>query len=78
MSPNPNAGEFEAGFYLGVGKAATLSVINILGQTLYERGITGQGTHTEKVKLGSYVPGIFLVQLRSGKNVEVKKIIVVR
>jgi hypothetical protein len=78
VSPNPNAGEFEAGFYLQTGHAATLSVINILGQTLYERGIIGKGTHTEKVKLGNYVPGIFLVQLRSGKDVEVKKIILAR
>jgi hypothetical protein len=78
VSPNPNGGEFEASFYLGTGKVARLTVHNLLGQTVYERAILGKGNHTEPVKLDSYVPGIFLLQLKSGKHVEVKKVVVAR
>ena len=61
--PNPNSGNFDASFYLGVGKKATLTVTDMVGKQLYRRQLTGQGMHREKVNLPVKVAGILLLQL---------------
>jgi hypothetical protein len=78
VSPNPNNGEFDVSFQLEIGKSATLTVSDLQGKTWHKQVVKGKGSHNEKIKLTNFVPGMFLVQLRKGKDLEVKKIIVIR
>jgi hypothetical protein len=78
VSPNPNSGDFDAGFYLDSGKTGTLSVISLDGKLLYQRKITGTGKHKEKISLKTLGSGIYMVRFISEKGVEVKKISVMK
>lgn len=78
VSPNPNNGEFEVGFYLASGSEGKLSVVDMEGVTVKERKIIGRGNHKEKVSLSDSPSGTYLVRIRKGNGQEVKKVLVVR
>jgi uncharacterized protein YaiE (UPF0345 family) len=78
VSPNPNAGDFEAAFFLDLGKIATLSVINNEGKIFYQKKVKGAGNHIERISLNAASSGLYIVHLVSEGRVKTKKISVLK
>lgn len=83
VSPNPNGGTFEARFYVEPGRKATLSVTDMLGRQVWRKGLVGEGTQSEKVRLPEQAVGTYILLLdkeatdANGKA-EFKRVIVVK
>jgi hypothetical protein len=78
ITPNPNTGTFEVAFYLEKGKKATLSVVDVKGNSWLERQVSGKGSNKEKVVLADNAVGTFIVLLRKDNGAESRKVIVIR
>ncbi|MEO6843917.1 MAG: carbohydrate-binding protein [Ginsengibacter sp.] len=76
--PNPNKGVFEADFYLGNGKKATLLVSDVAGRTVYTRLVTGQGLHREKIYLNNKASGVLFLRLIRDNAIEVSEINIIK
>ncbi|WP_373512034.1 M4 family metallopeptidase [Persicitalea sp.] len=83
VSPNPNDGEFVARFYVEPGRKATLRVSDIQGREVWKKNLTGEGAHSESVRLPAQSIGSFVLLLdkeatgTKGKA-EFKRVIVVK
>lgn len=78
VSPNPNAGEFDASFFLESGKQGTLSVVSIEGKVFYQKSIRGAGRHTERINLKTANSGLFIVYIITESGVHSKKISILK
>lgn len=78
ISPNPSKGSFDAGFYLEKGKKGTITIVDMHGRIIYNKEITGQGVHKERINLLNKASGMMLFQLRRDGTVEIKKINIAR
>jgi hypothetical protein len=79
VSPNPTTGKIHVTFYLHYKQSAKLSVVNILGQVVWEQQVTGTGErHEQFVDLSQNTNGIYLVRLQMGEMIEVKRIALVK
>ena len=76
ISPNPNAGDFEVTFYLENDKKVNLTILNVQGKSYYEKKVSGNGKHIEKISLKNVSSGTYLIQLRKQNYTEVKKMII--
>ncbi len=83
-SPNPNSGEFEASFSLPKGGKATLSVSDMLGRKVWQKSLTGEGIHRERIRLSEQSVGTYILLLQKEANgsgrgsLEYKKVIVIK
>jgi hypothetical protein len=67
--PNPNFGQFEVRFYNQVNEAVTLTVFNVLGQSIYQKQFTTSTPYSHiEVNLGSISQGSYLVALINSSN----------
>lgn len=83
VSPNPNNGEFQAGFYVEVGRRAPLSVSDMMGREVWKKKLIGQGLQQETVHLSSQSVGTYILSLqkeatKSSFKTESKKVLVVK
>ncbi|GAB3936220.1 CotH kinase family protein [Larkinella terrae] len=73
--PNPSNGTFEIHYDLKDGKSGELSIIDASGRDWYRKSVGGEGPQRQRVSLAG-ADGIFLIQLRQGKTVQNKKIVI--
>jgi hypothetical protein len=79
VSPNPTACNIRVSFNSTDKQSAKLSVVNILGQVVWEEQVTGTGErHEQFVDLSQNTNGIYLVRLQMGEMIEVKRIALVK
>ncbi len=75
--PNPNNGTFTLNIADENHGEVQIIILDITGNEIYSKKITnsGMGMH-EKISLGSHKKGIYLLMVRSDKNMVTKKFIV--
>ncbi|MEO6288167.1 MAG: T9SS type A sorting domain-containing protein, partial [Dyadobacter sp.] len=79
VSPNPTAGKIRVSFSSLNKQSAKLSVVNILGQVVWEEQVTGTGErHQQFVDLSGNTNGIYLVRLQMGEMIEIKRIVLMK
>ncbi|MFC5407981.1 CotH kinase family protein [Larkinella bovis] len=72
--PNPSTGRFEVEYRLSAGRPGTLSVVDGSGRSWYRQEVSGGGTQRQTIDLTG-TRGGFFIQLRQGKSVQSKKIL---
>jgi hypothetical protein len=75
VAPNPSGGEFEVSFSTATWQQSELSVVDILGRSWFSHTLEGIGLQKQKVRLNGSA-GIYVVQVRQGKEVRTKSIVV--
>ncbi len=79
VSPNPTDGVIQIGFEQVADKRVTISIVNMLGRAVWEKVIIGTGK-PEKVSadLREQADGIYLVQMKTGEKIQVRRILLVK
>jgi hypothetical protein len=75
ISPNPNNGQFKIEVN-AEGAQFKISVVNVVGQVVYNDAILARNTLVQNVDLSHLEKGIYFVILENGGNKEVQKVIV--
>jgi len=79
VSPNPTSGNVVARFTLNEGQGATLSVVNLTGQSLHSRAVVGTGkAQDETLDLSQQASGLYVVRLQTAVGVKTAKVILQR
>ncbi|GAA4435315.1 hypothetical protein GCM10023091_11530 [Ravibacter arvi] len=78
VSPNPNAGSFEACFYLPDNGPATLTVTDVIGRIWHSLPVSGRGRHQKTIHLPAEASGVFVMILKTSTDIETRKIVVAR
>ncbi|MCY7356109.1 MAG: T9SS type A sorting domain-containing protein [Rudanella sp.] len=79
VSPNPTSGNVVARFTLNEGQRATLSVVNLSGQSLHSRAVVGTGkAQDETLDLSQQASGLYVVRLQTAVGVKTAKVILQR
>lgn len=77
ITPNPNPGAFELSFYLGTQNNTTISLINVLGQRVYETSYQNfVGQFDQPINVNNLADGMYILQILYGNNTYVTKVIV--
>lgn len=76
VSPNPNEGRFSVTFALASGQQAQLTVTDMQGRSWYEKSVRTPGQHREEIDLRKKVAGTVLVTLRTGGQVQSRKVLI--
>lgn len=77
VSPNPGPGLFQLRYTLGDYAIIRVNVLDIMGRRLI-RGVPAQrapGAYTEEVDLGGFAGGVYLLELMTGKERQVVKVL---
>jgi hypothetical protein len=77
VSPNPGPGLFQLGYTLGDYAIVRVNVLDMTGRRL-QRGIPVQrapGSYTEQVDIGSFAGGVYLLELMTGKERRIVKVV---
>jgi len=75
--PNPNSGTFTLAFELTQNSDVRLSVVDILGQQVYENTLSDfSGFYKENISLERANAGMYIMQIQVGKHVSYKKFLV--
>lgn len=78
IAPNPSKGAINAAFYLPRGEKATILINDLQGRTIYQRAVTGNGQHNEKIYLNDKSSAVMFLRLQTSRGVEVRKINIAR
>ncbi len=79
IAPNPTHGPFTVRFQLGSKQAAMLSVVNLQGQSVWQREVAGTGEpQTETVELSRETTGQYVVRLKAANGLKAGKLLLVR
>lgn len=77
VRPNPNRGVFSYDLISRSGGPVLLEVLNVSGQVIFTRSMSGQDTaYTGSVDIGNNPKGIYYLRAISGKDVKVEKVLV--
>jgi len=74
--PNPNNGEFRIQLNNYAGSDVSLQVVNTLGQVVYANVISVMDDITVEEVVLDVVPGTYLVQIRSGEEINIHPIVI--
>lgn len=75
--PNPNSGTFTLKFELAQSSDVRLSVVDILGQQVYQNTLSGfSGFYKENISIEQANAGVYIIQIQIGNHVSYKKFIV--
>jgi hypothetical protein len=75
--PNPNDGDFTIDLKLTSNTDVEISVITVLGQTMYNRHFGSvPGLSQELIQLNNAKPGVYFIEVRAGETTFSKKIII--
>lgn len=74
--PNPNNGSFIIEMNTGVAGAATVSVINILGETIYTEEQIINSSFGLPVTLKLISEGLYIVKVQTGKEIMAKRMLI--
>ncbi|GAB3919760.1 T9SS type A sorting domain-containing protein [Larkinella terrae] len=76
IAPNPAVGMLTATFGLDEQQTATLSIVNVLGQLVWQQSITGKGQNNQQtIDLSSLAEGVYFFRFKVGERVETKRFI---
>ena len=79
VSPNPTNGKFLVNFSLEKQKPALLVIINILGRVVWQESVSGTvGEQQKTVDISLQPEGVYLVQLKTGKESRIKRIVLIK
>ncbi|MCY7357226.1 MAG: T9SS type A sorting domain-containing protein [Rudanella sp.] len=79
VSPNPTSGKVVARFTLNEGQGATLSVVNLSGQSLQTQPVVGTGkVQDETLDLSQQASGLYVVRLQTAVGAKTAKVILQR
>lgn len=76
--PNPTAGDIDVD-YFSHGKKVTISIVDVLGRTVYStvnEGQTGMNTKTISASESNIKPGVYFVNVSDGNTTQTRKVIV--
>jgi hypothetical protein len=75
--PNPSNGAFNVTFNTAHKSDYKLSVINALGQTVYEELLSGfSGAYSKQLNLGEYGKGVFVINISDNESTAAKRAVV--
>lgn len=74
--PNPNNGEFQLTITSSEKSTYNLNVRNVVGQAVYKRSLTVNGTVTEQMDLTQFEKGVYFVSLENETEKLLKKVII--
>lgn len=74
ISPNPTQGFTQVEATLQHSTTAQLSVVNMLGQTLWEKDFKNTSTISEQIDLQAYAAGIYFIKINTAEGQHVEKI----
>jgi photosystem II stability/assembly factor-like uncharacterized protein len=75
--PNPNNGSFQLNFNSKKADNYTISVTNVLGQTVFTEKVDNfSGSYSKKVDLVTGGKGVYMLTITNGKDQSVKKVVV--
>lgn len=75
--PNPSSGEFNATFDIADDNGK-ITVTDANGKVWYDAAVKGKGAHHQKIKLSNSPAGIYIMQVKSGKKIDSKKMLLMR
>jgi hypothetical protein len=79
VSPNPNAGVFQLSFDFATADNLSITLVNTLGQTVYESNYPDfAGPFSKTIDGGALASGMYVLKIQHGNDVFVKKILVRR
>ncbi len=79
IAPNPTHGQFTVRFQLVGKQVATLSVVNLQGQSVWQREVVGTGQpQMETVELSRETAGQYVVRLKAANGLKVGKLLLLR
>lgn len=73
--PNPAPGEFNASFNL-LEDDARITITDVRGRVWYDTKVKNKGPHDKKIKLGHAPAGIYIMQIKNGKTMDRKKVLI--
>ncbi|GAB4187245.1 MAG: hypothetical protein OHK0057_34810 [Thermoflexibacter sp.] len=77
LFPNPNTGSFVVQFVEKTSKKANLSIINTIGQRVFEKEIKSSiGLYEEKIEVEVLSEGTYILQISTGTNTYQKRFVV--
>lgn len=77
LFPNPNHGEFTVGIQPKGFKDAILSVLNVMGEKVFEKKISSsENLYSENLDLRGLPKGIYIVHIRSGEKISKGKFVI--
>ncbi len=77
FSPNPNNGQFHLEFRLSANENVNIRVASSNGRIVYKEEVKDfSGSYSNDINLGNSEKGIYLLEIKQGKKVIVKKIVV--
>jgi hypothetical protein len=77
VAPNPNDGRFTLQFEFKTKENLEITMVNAAGQTVYRSATPGFiGKYTKQVGLKGLPSGMYLIKIRHGKEVFVKKVMI--
>ncbi|HTE26695.1 S8 family serine peptidase [Flavitalea sp.] len=77
VSPNPNDGRFLLQFEFKKKENLEITMVNAAGQTVYRSATPGFiGRYTKQIGLKGLPSGMYLIKIRHGKDVYVKKVMI--
>ncbi|MGE0090819.1 MAG: T9SS type A sorting domain-containing protein, partial [Bacteroidales bacterium] len=74
--PNPSNGQFN--IELNAQKAGNfdLEIINVLGQVIYQKQITQDGTHKDMIDISDKAKGLYYIRITDGTSTKVQKLMI--
>jgi hypothetical protein len=76
VKPNPNQGSFTTTFKSAVSEKIILNIVNALGQTVYHfSDVSNTEVFAKDIDISELASGVYVLQINSGSNTWVKKII---
>ena len=77
LTPNPNRGQFNLQFEMKTKRDMHISLINILGQSVYQRSMPGFiGKFQQDIRIDRLTSGTYFLKIQHGQSVYVKKMVV--
>ncbi|MCF2518440.1 T9SS type A sorting domain-containing protein, partial [Dyadobacter sp. CY351] len=77
--PNPTRETINLDFYLEKGESANLSIVNMLGQQIWQKSVIGVGKHIhEGVNLSQHADGVYLVNIKSNTKSESRRVVLAK
>lgn len=73
--PNPASGTFNAKFTLSE-TTGKLTITDVKGRVWHSANVKGKGLHEEKIVMPNAPAGVYLMQIKSGEMMEVKKFLI--
>jgi hypothetical protein len=79
LFPNPNNGMFTIQYGGATGNNLSISVMNTLGQSVYERNVYEfTGEMIQEIDLSNLNPGLYFIQVRNGDELSNKQFVITK